>query len=105
MKQYHSVNYIEIPADRNIRRVAVCPTTNRFAIATKNHIRVWSYDTRRMELMFTVKVEFDIKIIDLYCDYIAFASSSEVRAIKVCIEKQTPGFSSKFSLFSWTQII
>ena len=96
MKNYRNVSYIEVPADRNVRRVCVCPTTNRVAFATKNHIRIWSYDENRMELIYTVKVDFDLKTIDLYGEYLAYASGSEVRVIRACVEKRSSDFSGLY---------
>ena len=96
IKQKGHVNYIEVPADRNIRRVSVCPTTNRVAFATRNHIRIWVYDHQRMELVYTIKVDFDIKTIDLYDEYLAYASDCEVRVIRVCTEKGQSDFTCMF---------
>lgn len=88
MKRYNTVFYIDMPAERNIRRVAVCPVSNKFAVATKNYIKVWRYEDNLIELMHTIKVDFDIKIIDIYDEYVVFASSSEVRVVRVCVEKK-----------------
>ena len=86
MKQHKGVNYIEIPSERNIRRAAVCPATQKLAFATKNYIKVWSYSSMRLELLYTVKVDFDIEKIDLFDGHLAYASFAEVRVIRVDLE-------------------
>ena len=87
MSEHHGIHYFELPTERNIRRVAVCPATNVFAVATRNNIRVWKYTQSFIELLYDIKVDFDVEKIDIFNEYLVYASFAEFRVIRVTLEQ------------------
>ena len=87
-RQEKGIHYIELPLDRNIRRVAVCPSGFHFAIATRHTVTVWRYSRTRLEVAYTTTVDFEICL-----NSFSLSSLSEVCVIKVSLEQGQEDFS------------
>ena len=94
--QAEGIQYVELPIDRNVRRLAVCAGHGKFAVATRHSVQVWVYTSTRLELAYTATVDFEVIRVAIYEEYLALSSLTEVRVLKVGLEKGHQDFSSKW---------
>ena len=80
--------YIELPVERPIRCAATCPSSPKFAVATKEKIIVWHCSPSSVQLLYEIILDVNLYKLDIYENYIGYSSPYEVRVLCIDIQKE-----------------